>query len=377
MRFSQHTSVGLTGPSGSFVLFLTFALAAMRLVTAVALRDGNRSPLHLFARNDETYPDDYPYPKKADIPSSVTTAKDKSLFYTFMGPKGGATSKQLTAFVKSESVHVVGDTKFTIPDGYDKPKPVKDSNGDPDYTKSGDYYMRFIDELSTVFADKSSGEVFLLLPLSMDGANLGGNIACATTWVRKEFDALTANQNVEKITQVDPGDFTKRKQIHPATGSKLFRRDNSGQACHDYEAGTPPNLVPPPTGYDDDNNNAASSAPKAASQPQSVANPVCDQTNTYALSDTQGLATLLTEMGTSQCCTSTSGDCATLTESNYLIANLCGPTGHFQQCTDCAKLGEAMNNLNIDCQKNYKVGGKVAIPYLDQVTLELQAQPGT
>lgn len=35
-----------------------------------------------------------------------------------------------------------------------------------------------------------------------------------------------------------------------------------------------------------------------------------------------------------------------------------------------------MNDLNIDCQKDYQVGGKVAIPYLDSVTLELQPKPG-
>lgn len=91
MRFSQHASSGLTGPSGSFIIFLAFALAAMRLVTAVALRDGKRSPFNLLAL-DDPYPDDYPYPTKADIPPSVTTAKDKSLFYTLMGPKGGATA---------------------------------------------------------------------------------------------------------------------------------------------------------------------------------------------------------------------------------------------------------------------------------------------
>lgn len=114
MRFSFHASSGPTGPSGSFFLFLAFALAAFRLVTAVSLGDGNRSPFRLLARDDPPYPDDYPYPKKADIPSSVTTEKDKSLFYTLLKPKGGATGQQLKDFRKSESLHIVGDTKFTI-----------------------------------------------------------------------------------------------------------------------------------------------------------------------------------------------------------------------------------------------------------------------
>lgn len=71
-----------------------------------------------------------------------------------MEPKGGATAKQLRDFVKSEGVHVVGDTKFTIQPGYDTPKAVKDSDGNIDDQKTGDYYRRFIDDLSTVFADK-------------------------------------------------------------------------------------------------------------------------------------------------------------------------------------------------------------------------------
>lgn len=45
----------------------------------------------------------------------------------------------------------------------------------------------------------------------MDGANLG-QVACRTTWIRVELDALKANQNVEKITQVDPGDFTRGRK---------------------------------------------------------------------------------------------------------------------------------------------------------------------
>lgn len=347
----------------------------MTLVTAVSLGDGNRSPVHLFARDDPPYPDDYPYPKKADIPPSVTTKKDKSLFYTLLQPKGGATTSQLRDFKKSESLHIVGDTKFTIPPGFDQPKSVKDGNGHIDDEKTDTYYRRFIDDLSTVFADKSSGEVFLLLPHTIDGAN-PGQIACRITWVRKEFDALKANGEVDKITQVDPGDFTKRKQIYPATGSKLVRREDSGQDCHDYEAGNAPNLVPPPTGNDDDDN-TASPAPTSASQPQSLANPECNHTVTYTLSDTQILAVQLTTAGTDQCCTSPSEVCAVVKRANSVSANLCGPTGHSKQCTDCAKLGVAMNNLNIVCQKTYQVGGKVAIPYLDGVTLELQPNPST
>ena len=381
MRFPQHASSGPPGLGRSFILFLAFAFALIVLVTAVPLEENTLLPSRLVARDDPPYPDDYPYPQKADIPPSVTTEKGKSLFYTLLAPKGGATKTQLTSFKKSESLHLVGDTTFTIPPGFDEPKNVKDGNGETDLDKTDSYYRRFIDDLSTVFADKSSGEVFLLLPLTIDGAN-PGQIACRTTWVRVEYAALTANKNVEKITQVDPGDFTKRKQIYPATGSKLVRRDDSTQDCHDYEAGNAPNIVPPPTGNDDDTASATPTAaatvvPTAAAQPRSLANPECDPTVTYTLSDTQRLANQLTTAGTDQCCTTATGDCAVIKTANSVTANLCGPTPHSQQCTDCAKLGVAMNDLNIDCLNNHQVGGKVAIPYLDGVTLELQPNPIT
>lgn len=139
-------------------------------------------------------------------------------------------------------------------------------------------------------------------------------------------------------------------------------------------AGNAPNIVPPPTGNGDDDN-VAPRAATAASQPLRQANPVCDSTVTCTLFDTQSPATQLMTAGTQQCCTSTGGDCGVVRLANSVSANLCGPPGHSQLCTDCAKLGVAMNDLNIDCQKDYQVGGKVAIPYLDGVTLELQ--PGS
>jgi len=63
--------------------------------------------------------------------------------------------------------------------------------------------------------------------------------------------------------------------------------------------------------------------------------------------------------------------------ANSVTANFYGPTRHSQQCTDYVKLGVTINNLNIVCQRNHQIGGKVAIPYLDGVTLELQAKPST
>ena len=87
------------------------------------------------------------------------------------------------------------------------------------------------------------------------------------------------------------------------------------------------------------------------------------------------LQSQLTQAGNSNnCCTAPRGDCGVLLPPvGGAALYLCGPTGHSKQCTGCADLGKAMNVLNVDCQQNARVGGKVSIPYLDGVTLELQA----
>lgn len=104
-------------------------------------------------------------------------------------------------------VHDVGDTEVTIASNLDMPEAVKDSNGNTDDQTTEEYYRHSVENLSALLADKGSGEVVLLSPLSIDGTN-PGKIACKTTWMRKEFSALTADQNVDKIIQVDPDDFS-------------------------------------------------------------------------------------------------------------------------------------------------------------------------
>jgi len=73
------------------------------------------------------------------------------------------------------------------------------------------------------------------------------------------------------------------------------------------------------------------------------------------------------------CWTDPSGGCNLLQESGGAQLLMCGPTGYAQQFAHCADLAIAMNVLNIDCQTNYRVGGSVVIPYLEGVTLELNA----
>ena len=119
------------------------------------------------------------------------------------------------------------------------------------------------------------------------------------------------------------------------------------------------------------------SADLGPSKPLAQANPQCDDTVQYSLADSQNIQGQLTAAGNGDnrdnCCTSDSGDCAQLLQpSNNLIVDLCGPTGHSKQCAGCADLGTVLNIVNIDCQKNYKVGGKVSIPYLDNVFLHLE-----
>lgn len=50
---------------------------------------------------------------------------------------------------------------------------------------------------------------------------------------------------------------------------------------------------------------------------------------------------------------------------------MCGTGNPNMQCAACANIAIALNVLNIDCAKNYMIGGTEPIPYLDGVRLEL------
>lgn len=174
-----------------------------------------------------------------------------------------------------------------------------------------------------------------------------------TTWYRKEFPALKKNSAVTKITQVNPSDFTKTRQIWPEPNSsgarsKMFRRDdNSG--CLDWPQGTAPNLVPPPTGEDENSSSSSSplpsqpSPPTASSTTIAQANPQCSSTNTVGLGDVQAIQSQLAGRGNgdsyNNCCTSVSGSCQQQQAfSGGALVDLCGPQGSTQQCASCANL---------------------------------------
>ena len=222
--------------------WLVGILVLFQSVTQAApLEDNHVSIPRLLSRDD--YPSDYPYPKKDECSDKVLTEKDKTLFYTGYGGFG-LSPKQLVNYKTQNKLHVVGDS-FTYPSGFTAPK-----NQPSDLDKADQYYKRFADDFSEAMAEKSSGEIFLLLDWATD-ANNPPNGVCQTTWYRKEWPAVKANSAVTKVTQVNPQDFSQTKQIWPQSGgSKLIRRDDD-DGCLDWDFGHAPNQQGPPTGEED------------------------------------------------------------------------------------------------------------------------------
>ena len=247
------------------ILFLLISLGLFffKPASAASVGEHSASTARLFPRYD--YPDDYPYPKKDDCTNTVQTQQDKSLFYT--GLSGyGLTGKHLQTYKKQAGLYIVGGA-FTYPSGFVDPKTV----GDDD--KDAAYYAQFADDFSEAFAEKSSGQVFLLLNMETDPNN-PDNGHCSTTWYRKEYPALKANSDVTKITQVDPTDFTNTKQIWPATSNnRIFKRANATQ-CLDWDQGTPPNLEAPPTGDEDSTPSPSQTSAAATSTPTPASSPL-------------------------------------------------------------------------------------------------------
>ena len=196
--YSRLTIVEVTSLLAGSILLI------QSLTQAVPLDDNSPSISSLFPRED--YPADYPYPKKNDCTREVKTEPDKSLFFT--GLDGiRLTGKQLQEFNKEAKLHLVGDS-FTYPAEFTD----VESGLSISPVKQEQYYQRFGDDFSEAFAEKSSGEVFLLLDYSTDPNNPSVN-DCRSTWYRKVFGALIANTGVTKVTQVNPKDFTQKKQI--------------------------------------------------------------------------------------------------------------------------------------------------------------------
>ena len=130
-----------------------------------------------------------------------------------------------------------------------------------------------------------------------------------------------------------------------------------------------------------DGGNIAATAPfPDGKKPITQSGPMCNKNVTYSLADTQSIYEQLKAVPVKpgadahkNCWTDPSGGCNLLQASGGAQLLMCGPTGHVQQFASCADLALALNTLNIDCQKDYQVGGRVGIPYLEGVTLELHA----
>ena len=87
-------------------ILLGLTLTSQHLANAAPQSDQIDTRGRIIVRDD--YPSDYPYPKKDDLLAAVTTARDKSLFYT--GLRGfGLKDKQLQDYKKEKSLHILND----------------------------------------------------------------------------------------------------------------------------------------------------------------------------------------------------------------------------------------------------------------------------
>ncbi|KAF2254908.1 hypothetical protein BU26DRAFT_600524 [Trematosphaeria pertusa] len=84
--------------------------------------------------------------------------------------------------------------------------------------RSKEWYQDFADRFSGVYAEKASGEVFLVAPFDAE-------IAACRVWQRIELPTLRDNAAVTKITLVDHDDFTKTKTLFERGVTRLALRD--------------------------------------------------------------------------------------------------------------------------------------------------------
>ena len=118
-------------------------------------------------------------------------------------------------------------------------------------------------------------------------------------------------------------------------------------------------------------NSSASAKPEAAPQCESSVGVVTSD----ALTAQQYLATMGNAPSDSNCCAGGTTPCERIAINGTASVDLCGST--VQQCTGCGDLAVALNDLIIDCTNNNEVGGQVAIPYLNNATLQLSLSDST
>jgi len=137
---------------------------------------------------------------------------------------------------------------------------------------------------------------------------------------------------------------------------------------------------------DDDSNSASTTtdpnakpSPPVGTASPAQTNPTCNYNSVdqFSIGDVQDAHNFLAQEGygnnNDNCCTGDKGACGQLAVSGGVTIQMCGPPSSGVQCAACANIAIALNVLNVDCQKDYKMGGTEGIPYLDGVTLELAA----
>lgn len=173
-------------------------------------------------KNDAAANPNSDYPSDEDIMNSCNPSGP--LVFWSQVPDGS--SKAPFSFAQSIGGSILRDA---FPKGYLNRK----YNG---VTRSQAWHQNFLDRASGIFADKASGEVYLVSNYALDG-----NVNECRIWARVEFPSIQATE-ATKVTLVDALDFSNTKTLWvPDNGntgcrrdSAIFVRDDNILACPDW-----------------------------------------------------------------------------------------------------------------------------------------------
>ena len=210
---------------------LAYLLAVFWLVACLQSAAVTGSPTNLVARqDDDTLPDDPndvddpvaagdPVPTEDKYPSldecrnNCNVDKDKSLFYSQVGPHEEIPAR----FASQESLILVRGMLLSMLSYLVLHRPsygicvmltleITESYpaGFTDKRSDSTGYPKFAQRFSQAFSEKTSGIAHVLLPT--DGTSLDKRV-----WTKTEYPILTgSNGACTRIMKVDPGDFSKR-----------------------------------------------------------------------------------------------------------------------------------------------------------------------
>lgn len=317
--------------------------------------EGNLDPRSLAIRGSTPLlrRNTYPYPSYEDCVNSIQdVAKDKSAFYSGLGyyPNGQG-YQYLKDFVQDKGLLEV-----------DSVYPEDFCTSDPNLNGGYGAYISFAYSFSGLFAQKSSGTAYLLTPSHCDPSP-------NSIWHTVERGNLTSSDNdaqVTKIIRVDPATTSISTTIFPTpTDSDL----PSLPIC--------PTDPPLPSGGATSTSNSATRTPTetAVAQQNPECGPIRDVKTSDAMDAQKSLAAKGNGASRDNCCVGRTSSCGQVAASGTAAVNLCVPEDKVgrEQCAGCGDLAISLNVINVDCTRDYMVGGKVEIPYLEGVTLELKA----